>query len=340
MSREDHLGVLVGISNLREGAELGVIGPAMGPTWRVLGVCGAGFGMTDLIEYANLVFQSELRPDVAVIGFGLHQLVDVRNPVSVVSQKDDFVSLLLRGDLRNAAVLARNSMWVYSRRRDVSVTVDSSVMALRASLMRRFGVPLARGELEKLSPWREMVRSDWPERFSQATLDAQEQYLRVRGVYERETYNASPIAFGQLLDVIESFRRRNTKVVLVLMPETTRLHHLIPAQALEVLQQRLAERFPDDVPPLLDYRQSVDDGGLVDHVHVNTSGRLIFSRRLGADLPKFLPGGTSLMARGSTQTRAELTSSVGGAARRPPCCAGRSPSQHADGGVNTFAKLD
>lgn len=288
----DHLGVFVGISNMREAIQLGAIGPRLGPDWRLLAVAGAGFGIRDFVEYTGLLFDSELRPDFAVFGLSLHQLVDIRPRPAAERSENNFVNLLRRGDLRNAAVVARNSSWVYSRRQDVSVTVDTAALALRARLFRWFDVPLSPGESEKLSPWREPIWSDGTDHYSQATLDAQEKFFGARGIFEEGTYENSPNAFALLLDAVERFRRQHTRVVIVLMPESKKFYTQIPAEALVVLHRHLESKFPGDPPPVLDYRQAVDANGLLDHVHVNRHGRLEFSRRLAEDIRSLLPTGT------------------------------------------------
>jgi hypothetical protein len=280
------LATLVGISNMREAIDLSVLSKVVGEEWRFLGVAGAGFGMDAIREYADLVLSSDLRPDVAVLGFGLHQLGNAP-PGRGLPKPLGVVGYLSRGNVRQAAIALRDSTWSYARRQDVRVTVEAAALDLRAWLFDRFGVRLPQ-PIEQ-SPWREMVRSDWPDHFSDATLRAQEKAYAEYGLFELETYQNSKKNITILLNIIEQFRRQHTKVVLVLLPEHSRLSERIPTQALDVMQRHLRERFAAETPPVLDFRQAVDDAGLVDLPHLNQKGRIEFSRKLADGIREILP---------------------------------------------------
>jgi len=296
----DHLGVLVGISNMREAAELSVVSEVVGPGWRWLGVAGAGFGMGSFVQYANLVLESDLRPDVVVLGLGLHQLVDPRPGAPGAAADAGIAGAIREGNFRSAAVQIRNASWIYSRQRDVSVTVEGGLLEWRARLMTFFDVPLSEGESRKLSPWREMVRMDWPDHFSKATIAAQEESLDRAGIFDIASYKGSPVSFESLARIVETFQRQGTKVIVVLLPEASTLNTRIPAEALNIFQERLRARFGASEPPVLDYRPTIHDEGFVDLPHMNRQGRLEFSRKLGEGLRTLLPSGEPLMA---SQTR-------------------------------------
>ena len=284
----DHLAVLVGISNLREAAELSVISEAVGPGWRFLGVAGAGSGMGSIREYARLVLESELRPDVVVLGLGLHQLVDPRASDAAPPGQQGVFEYLQNGDLRSALILVRNSTWIYSRRQDINVTTEAVVLDLRRRLFDRFGVDTAQPARDPRGPWREMVRMDWPDHFSSATLAAQEKAMEEAGMFDLETYRSSPAAHAMLMSVIRAFQRQGSRVVLVLVPESSVLNRRIPHDALDVLVQHLRAEFSEDAPLVMDYRQTVRDEGFVDLPHLNRTGRMLFSRTLGEDLRELL----------------------------------------------------
>jgi hypothetical protein len=290
------LATIVGISNVREGIDLGVLSSGVGEEWRFLGIAGSGFGMDDVGRYADLVLSSELRPDVVVVGFGLHQLANALPGRGF--RKVGLAGHLRNGNMRQAAISVRDAIWSYSRRRDVRVTVEAGALDLRAWLFARFGVDVA--PTDDRSPWREMVRSDWPDHFSDATLRAQEQAYAEYGLFELGTYENSRKNFAILLNIVDQFRRQRTKVVLVLLPEHSRLSGRIPSQAKDMLHAHLRERFAADAPPVLDFRHAVDDGGLVDLPHLNQKGRVEFSRKLADGIRAFLPHrGTSIAHRTS-----------------------------------------
>lgn len=290
----EYLAVVVGISEVREGVELTAVAQALGPQWRLLGLGGAGFGIGSVQKYANLLIESELRPDVVVLGVGFSQLVDHRPRPNAAPP--NLLEKLKGGDVRSAAVELRNSLWTYSRREDISVSVEFAVLDLRARLLNGFGVALPEVDARKRSPWREMIKTDWPEHFSAATLKAQEQDYERHGFFDLARYEDSSAAMFVLMGIIEQFQRRGAKVVLLLMPQHSTLNRRIPSGALGTLRRRLQSSFPGNEPPILDFRKVIDDSGFVDLPHLNRRGSREFSGGLGQRLRELLPNGAPLMA--------------------------------------------
>lgn len=290
----DHLVAIVGISGVRQGIELSVLAKSATPDWHFLGLGGAGLGIYDVAPYANLLLSSELRPDVVVLGIGVYQLLDTRpKPGSTTLGVLDY---LRRGDFRNTATAIRDSLWVYSRRQDINLTVQSSVLKARAELFRLFRVALLESDVEKQSPWREMIKSDWPDHFSAHTLQEEEQFFADLGVFDRATYENAPKATSTFVGLIENFRRRGSNVVVLLMPEHSTLQRRIPPEAAEIVRRNLQSHFPANLP-ILDFRQSIDDGGFVDLAHLNRRGSLQFSSLLAKSMSALLPLRPSLMAK-------------------------------------------
>ena len=290
-----HLGAIVGISNVRQGVDMSVISEGAGADWRFLGLGGAGLGIFDVARYADVLLSSDLRPDLVVVGFGLHQIVDTRPKPGTTNI--GLMGYLRRGDLRNSAIAVRDSVWVYSRRQDVSLTVQAAVLDARAWIFQRFGVELARPAGDNRSPWRNMMRSDWPEHFSSATLSEEEQFFRDLGVFELTTYQNAPKATAALVDVVERFHARGSDVVLLLMPEHSTLWRGIPSEALPLLQAHLQQRFSSKTPAILDFRKAIDDDGFVDLAHLNRRGSEQFSGMMATALHELLPVRPALMAQ-------------------------------------------
>jgi hypothetical protein len=179
-------------------------------------------------------------------------------------------------------------MWMHRRRKDVQVTIESAALDLRARLMNSFEVTLAEGKDRASSPWREMSSGEFPDHFSEATLAAQERDFADRGVFDVGTYRNSRKSLDTLMKIISGFHRQHSQVVLVLVPEHSRMNTRIPAEALDILQRHLRENVAQHVP-VLDFRRAIDDGGMVDLAHPNRQGRLAFSRQLADALRPLLP---------------------------------------------------
>jgi hypothetical protein len=146
------------------------------------------------------------------------------------------------------------------------------------------------------SPWRAMIRSDWPEHFSAATLREEEQFFEGMGAFEPDTYANAPQASAALAQMIRQFSDRGAHVILVLMPEHSRLRQRVPHDAVEVVQDHVRAALGAAAPPLWDMRAAIDDNGFVDLSHLNRSGSQLFSGLLGTRLKDSIPTtGPSLM---------------------------------------------
>jgi hypothetical protein len=290
---EERLGAFVGISNLREDVDLKTVADVAGTGWRFVGLAGAGFAMSDVNPYAELLLTSELRPDLVVVGIGVHQLVDTRPKPGAFNA--GFVEYLRRGDWRNTAIAVRGWFWFYTRRQDINMAAESSVLDARERLFRRWDVHVHEQRADRHSPWREMIKSDWPEHFSSNTLQEQETFFEGLGVFEGRTYANSPKATAVLIKAIDRFRSRGAKVVLLLMPQHSRLMERIPATALDTLTATMKQKYQDQPLPILDFRSVVDDDGFVDLPHLNRKGSAKFSRLMAGQLRPLLPNALPLM---------------------------------------------
>jgi hypothetical protein len=243
--------------------------------------------MPNVGEQAGVLFASELRPDLVLVGIGPNQLVDTRPKPGSLQQ--GFLDSMMRGDLRNAAIAIRNWFWFFERRQDVSLSVEAGLLDARAMMFRSLGTQLQESDAGHHSPWREMIKSIFADHFSEATLKEEEQFFADLGVFDRETYINSPKAPATLVHVVRDFRERGAVVVIVLMPENSRLRKRMPAGILDAVTTPLQQAFGTDMPPLLDLRDSVEDEGFVDLTHLNQTGAARCGRLIGAKIRDFLP---------------------------------------------------
>ncbi len=284
---DDHLGAFVGISNLREDIDLKTVQDLAGSNWRFLGLGGAGFAVSDIAPHAEALLASDLRPDLVVLGIGLHQLIDI--PPTSGAFNPGVAEYLRRGDVRNVAIGIRDWLWFYSRRQDVSVSTESAVLDARERLFHRWNVHVDETRANRRSPWREMIKADWPEHFSSNTLGEEEQFFERLGVFDASTYRHPSKSTEVLMQLLQRFRRRQASVVLLLLPQHSRLRQRIPGDALDLLAATLQRAFPEDAIPLLDFRAAIDDDGFVDLPHLNRPASVRFTRLMMERLRAYLP---------------------------------------------------
>lgn len=284
---DEYLCAIIGLSNVREAISLKVVSDEAGVPCRYLGLGAAGLGMPDLASQARLLLDSELRPDLVLIGIGPHQLVDTRPKPGSLDLS--FFEAMRRGDLRNAAIALRNGFWFFARRNDVSITLEKALLDARAVIFRSFGVQLQDPRANQHSPWRDMIRAIFEEHFSEATLREEEQFFQDLGVFDWETYVNSHKAPSLLVRLIQDFRARGSVVVVVLMPENSRLRKRMPPNILDSVTTPLHQAFGADVPLVLDLRDAIEDSGFVDLTHLNQRGSSRCGFLIGAKIRAYLP---------------------------------------------------
>jgi hypothetical protein len=285
---------IIGLSTVREGIDLGRVSAEAGVGCRFLGLAGAGMMIPDMVPHAEILLASPLQPDLVILGIGPYQLLDPK-PGRGPSQPPGIASYLRRGDLRNAATEARNALWIYARRRDVSLTAEAALLEARARLFHAFRVRLGPSVEGPQGPWRDMLKTIQKDHFSEATLREEEQFFEGLGTFDPRAYARGRRAAAALIDLVRRFRDRGAAVVLVLMPESSRLRRRMPPEASRALEAALGRAFPGSMPPILDLRDAVEDAGFVDLAHLNHAGCLRCSRRLAEAIRRYLPRHPPLM---------------------------------------------
>jgi hypothetical protein len=203
--------------------------------------------------------------------------------------QQSFFDAMRRGDLRNAAIELRNGLWFFARRNDVSISLEKSLLDARAVIFRSFGVHLQESAADQHSPWRDMIRAIFEDHFSEATLREEQQFFQDLGVFDWETYVNSPKAPSALVRLIRDFRARGSVVVVLLMPENSRLRNRMPPNVLDSVAIPLQQAFDADVPTVLDLRDAIEDSGFVDLTHLNQKGSARCGVLIGAKIRDYLP---------------------------------------------------
>lgn len=258
LDQDKRLVVILGLSSASEGITLGDLSRILGERHRFLGLCGAGRNMEEVKRYAQPLLQTDLKPDLVVFAIGPFHLIDGYVP-------DNWTRLEILG------------LWLTLHRRDIRHAVDLTLSDARSELFRYFEVQVSK---EIPDPWRELIRIGLPESVSGKSLGVKIRQYGERGYYDAQTYQRSGRQAEILVDLISRFRQRQSKILIVLMPEHSELRRRIPPEGLALLHDALEKAFGEEAPTLVDLRDALDDSEFTDISHVNNKGRPQLNRLL------------------------------------------------------------
>jgi hypothetical protein len=278
---DKYLCVLVGISDLREAADLKVLLAEAGHSWRFLGGAGAGPGVSTIQHFADMFINSSLRPDLVIIGLNPVQLLDTILPgrierVAAAAENQNTTAY------STAVGFFKRSIWVHERRKDISLAVQDLLHMVKTRVLQQFGVSIA--AVDPRSPWREMIKIMGTDRFPMRVLQNGLITEDLAGAFERDTYVSSTESRAILYKIARSFRNRGAKVMIVLMPGQSLLESREPPGIDTYIEEKLKQDLDDPEIIVRDYRGKVPDDGFVDLVHMNPIGSAAFSRLLGKDV--------------------------------------------------------
>ncbi len=290
--------VFLGLSSQRESVDLATLTDIDGIDAKYLGLCGAGLSMATMTQQSSALFDSNLNPQLAIIGINLYHQVD---PLVIAKLKQadapvvtktglPIITPLLKGDIRKTWHQTRQRIWVYQRRRDVNTVLTENLAAINTQMLNLFGTSSSSGSDEVTSPWREMIRIDGPEKASKATYKAQTQSYANRGLFDVASYEPQLITQEEkaLNDIIRELQQRGSTVVIMLMPEYSSLRESVPAVAMQRLAENLQTTFGDTAPEVIDMRDALGDDKFTDISHVNSSGRMAYSKLIAPMLVKWM----------------------------------------------------
>lgn len=268
------LGAIVGISNIREAVDLDMVNRQLAPDWRFIGLAGAGAGAASVVENAELLEQSRLKPNIVIVGSAPLQMLDDLLPGREHAKPVSGTARIVQ--------IVKEAAWVKSRRRDVSVTVERALLELRASTFRLFNVHLPVSDTR--TPWRSMLRVMGSERFPDAAFRSGVTWAQSIGAFDALAYQRSKEAPKILASTLNRLSARGSRVVVVFTPEHSLLRDKEPSTIGPYLLSRLRNDSGLADLVILDYRQAVPDAGFVDLVHLNIAGSRVFTPKLISDI--------------------------------------------------------
>ena len=273
---DDPVVVILGLSSASEGVALTQLADRVNQDVRFLGLSGAGRNMRDVARYAAPLLDSDARPELAVFAINLFHLMD---PPSGLQG-------LARNLQRDGTIEDLSGAWLSRRRRDIKYAIDFAIDRARSSMFERFDVRLNQGS----DPWREIIRMGLTQTTGELQWQANIQRYGERGYYDGHAYARSTEQVGILIELVSSFLARETKVVVVLMPEHSRLRARVPVVAMRTLTDPLSREFGNQAPAIVDLRDTIPDSGFLDISHMNSDGRTLFSPQLAGAIAQQLDG--------------------------------------------------
>jgi hypothetical protein len=292
----ERLGALLGSSTLECSVDPALLETeSKGRPIRWLSLTGPGVNAGDLERMGRLLLRSGLRPDITVF---------VMSP-GVLAQTDSFLSDPVAFDLaavrRHLAerhpMLAKEEAesillapWnrAFPNRTRVSHWLRTSLFQARLDLFAKMGYGVAHVFAPRHNPW---LVSTWTQKQHAAPdfLETQMKGWRGKGWFNRASYSPDGPEMRNFLRLIRTLCDAGSEVVIVLVPESSRLRNSIPPAAVNSLATALNRAFGPTAPPVLNLRDAIPDPLFFDLVHLDPDGRVAFTKHLAQALDHLAP---------------------------------------------------
>jgi hypothetical protein len=304
------LGVILGASAVGMGIDPKILeadaGPAIPGHW--LSLYANGANLADLRDLAELLFQSGLSPRILVLG--LHP--------GLLARSDDYLSdrisldaTAFRKELASKHLIAAKEElealsaiplnWAFPNRTRISNLTRGLTSSAKRRLFARLGMDASALYPAEADPWRVKLLvedADEPDREAAAegraatVRDQAEGPMREgmggpvkdKGWTNPDAYPLDGDNPQALIALIREARTRGIEVVVLLLPESTKLRASIPPQAMANLKSALVRGFEPALPELIDLRETISDREFHDSIHPNKAGRESTTRQLAKAL--------------------------------------------------------
>ncbi len=284
------LGVILGSSTMQAALEPGLLAVEGGPA-RWLNLCGPDAGLVDLERVARVLEGAGVRPSVAVVGINLGMLADPGDLMTEAMLNDPAPpawSQLVKARpsasgparfLRSIGRLAGDvGDWLRPNATKLHYLKDLAVFECRLAAAPSVGIDAAFAPASDYwtppAAWADPATDEfraWQVR----------EYTR-KGWFSADAYGPGGPSVRALTGLIGRLRRQDARVVLVLLPEAAGLRARMPAEAGRRLSALIAGL--PDAPEVLDLREALGDGELMDLVHPGPLGREAVTRRVARRL--------------------------------------------------------
>lgn len=272
--------VIFGLSTVKDGIHVDILGERDGIECRYLFLGGAGGeGLSDFAAQIEPLLESPLRPDLVCLGINTFFFAippgdpdrDERG-VKEAGASDAARDSGLPGGLHEVS-------WVVRHRSELSARIDGILKRGRQWLMEK--------ERSKEGPF---GQPSYTPHLAVAAGRGDRDRFRERGFYDLKNYTEN---FGSsmalLVPAIQQLQAKGSRVAVILMPEVEEARISIPSEVRTLLYEAIQTHFPGDSVPILDLSAVLPDIEFYDHAHANEFGRIRLSEELAREIPGLLP---------------------------------------------------
>jgi hypothetical protein len=265
--------------------------PAAEPT-RWFSGCGLGVNLVDLALMTDLLLRTPVRPDRVLIGLdrGMIAKVKVKNfwydeqPAPKWTEVLEHLGReprLLLGDLVQGLRFLKHDLLPYKEATLRHFPVE--LFDLRMRLFTRLGISPLRLFPPHAEPW---GRDFGPgQQIDEAVNLKLIENQRAMGRFDAANYVPDGPNVRALVGAIGRLKAAGVVVVIMMLPEESRVRALLPPKSLDVLRDALTGAFGAAAPPILDLRATVPDDQFEDLMHVDKRGRARVTELLLRTLP-------------------------------------------------------
>ena len=284
-------GFMLGASAVREGFDPEIVSKVCdsGVRWVVFSNSG---GSLEKMEYLSRpLFMSRVKPAIAVLGIYPTLLTGQLIPPHVRRQSQiGYFKDIFKGNLRANVDRLLKKEWVFSKRKEMNDILKHSLYRIRLRLFRLFelGPDALFAANPKINPFAADKKVYRTPRGPEYHLKRQMTYWNLYGWFDPRAYQNRNGQAEALIQVIENFQRKGTRVFILLMPEATQLRSLEPPEAHQALKAVLENAFPAETVPIIDMRDSMKEEYFYDFSHLNWEGRKLFSYRFAKTIEPYL----------------------------------------------------
>jgi hypothetical protein len=272
-----YLVAVLGMSSVREDLDSAILGmhDPRHRSWLILGASGGN--LTQLQQYSFTLTSSRLSPSVVVLGIHKSMLQDEEQ---VVPHADlhKLAAALLRGRVISAIREAGLLTWFGRHNDALSNWAIMAVHHARLALNRRQLLQMDAIYRPLDDPW--SVNSSYGS-IRAAAADLASQAEGLRSGLRPERYSPLNPQVRALADLVHRFRQRGSRVLCLLMPESSDYRSLYSPKIDAMFDQALRFSAQGQAIPVIDVRDMLEDTLFYDHAHLNPDGR----RRLSELLP-------------------------------------------------------